>query len=295
MTDMMNEIMIELLELLQDVDAKMKRVHEIKAKYDSMKKDKPIKSNTVTCSCGCTVVFSSLKRHQKTKKHMQLLDKTPDFQKAKAELEQEKPIIDQQQKPVDIPYPFIKQVKKTDIDEDDKNDYYVEITDKLLKHTKEQFYKGMYVKNYQHQQYLEKSLTHNIHEMLDNHSRLPFRDMVKIWHKKMCKSLDEHLETYLIEDIATEKKVFIDHICKNTKNKCNTPLIYSLNNIKKFETTLGQKLYNDYADMKNRGENHLLIKDFVCQNLKELLNEHVCKYGYNENGIKEYLTLKNEV
>ena len=69
----MNEMVIEMLQLLEEVNAKMKRVHEIKAKFDSMKNNKPVKSNTVTCSCGCTVVFSSLKRHQKTKKHSDLI------------------------------------------------------------------------------------------------------------------------------------------------------------------------------------------------------------------------------
>jgi hypothetical protein len=152
----------------------------------------------------------------------------------------------------------------------------------------------LYVRNYKNQQYLESSLIHDIHEILDSHSKLPYRDMLIIWKRYMHKTLDEHLEEYPIEDKANDKKTFVEKICKGVK-KFNVPIMYSVNNIKKFETTMDQKLYNDYADMVNNNNNSVLIKDFLDNSIRDLLNEHVAKYGYNTEGTNEYLILKQEV
>ena len=298
MTDM-NEMMLEMLELLQEVEAKMQRIHEIKAKFEASKPTKEVicsderqrkqenagaspdafvkKSNTITCSCGCTVVFSSLKRHQKTKKHTDMLAKKPKF-------------IDAQV--ADI-FEDAKKQPKVLYDKYSDEEAY-DIATEVINLVKPLFHKGLYVKNYNGQKNLESCLRTTVDEILAKQPDIRPKQIVKDHMKEICETLNEHIETYQIQDIAPEKKTFIDGICTKLK-ACDTPFIYSLNNITTFKQALSKKMYNDFADMKNRGENHVLLKDFVDETLRQLLAEHVNKYGYNTEGIKEYLSLKQEV
>jgi hypothetical protein len=275
----MEGLMLEMLELLQDVEAKMQRIHEIKAKMQALKPAKETKCKTITCTCGCTVACTSLTRHQKTKKHADLLAA--------------KPIT---------PKPVVETVKKVEVkaevkppidDSDDEIDERDVIADEVIKNLKKHFYKGLYIENYPDQDLLDKNIRDDMYRIFIEHPNIKADQILKHHMETIYEGLDIHLDDHDFKDIAVEKDKFIDHICKNNR-QVDTPLIYSLNNIKQFKQSLSKNLYYDYADMKNRGENDALLKDFLNKTAKELLAAHVSKYGYNENGIKEYLTLQQE-
>ena len=100
--------------------------------------------------------------------------------------------------------------------------------------------------------------------IITEHPNIQANDIIKNHMKKIYDTLDQLIDSEELKhdkkfDIVPERKYSIDEMCKKVK-KCSTPLMYALKNINKFKQSLDKKLYNDYADMKNRGENHALIK-----------------------------------
>lgn len=277
---------IELVQLLEEIEVKMNRIKEIKIIVDSQAKTKVKKDNMITCVCGCVVCKSSLKRHQLTKKHNDIINKEVTKEVIIKEVVKEE---------------IIKEVVKEKIDNDcvvhEEIDFINETVHKLLKHTNQLFYKGLYVSNYKNQNYLNSNLINDIHTILEkifNEDKpKDYKDILTIWNKNVYKSLDEHLKEYPINNIAVDDKPFFDSICKLKKNEI--PLKYCLNNVAKFKESIYKNLYNDYADMKNREVEHILIKDFVSNSVKDLIKKHITKYGINEKDSNEYLLLLQEI
>jgi len=89
--DALNSYMAEMVDIMQEMAAKMQRVKEIKAEMDKLKqtetKTKAKKvtttnnNNKITCECGCKINKSSWYTHIKTKKHEKLLSHVPKVQK----------------------------------------------------------------------------------------------------------------------------------------------------------------------------------------------------------------------
>ena len=86
-SDALSSYMAEMVDIMQEMAAKMQRVKEIKAEMDKLKqvetKNKATKvTNTttttkITCECGCKINKSSWYTHIKTKKHEKLLSQGP--------------------------------------------------------------------------------------------------------------------------------------------------------------------------------------------------------------------------
>ena len=82
--DALSSYMAEMVDIMQEMHAKMQRVKEIKAEMDKLKqvetKTKATKvtntttTNKITCECGCKINKSSWYTHIKTKKHEKLLN-----------------------------------------------------------------------------------------------------------------------------------------------------------------------------------------------------------------------------
>ena len=183
--DALTSYMAEMTDIMQEMAAKMQRVKEIKAEMDKLKqvetKTKATKvtstttTNKITCECGCKINKSSWYTHIKTKKHKKLLSQTP-----KAEEKQEQ----------------IKEVHDDDDENDDHDDEKIiddSEVDKVLNQIKERFYKGHYVRHYEHQKFLDISIRMSIHKHYDT-----YKDY-KLIDREINNILNEHLETYPIK------------------------------------------------------------------------------------------------
>jgi hypothetical protein len=194
--------MAEMADIMQEMAAKMQRVKEIKTEMDKLKqvqtKTKATKvtsttgNNKITCECGCKINKSSWYTHIKTKKHVKLLSQTP-----KAEVKQE-------------------QIKEVHDDDDENDDHDDEKTiddnqvDKVLNQIKERFYKGLYVRHYEHQNFLDISIRMSIHKHYDT-----YKDY-KLIDREINNILNEHLETYpnKINKYTKSKEEILDQILK---------------------------------------------------------------------------------
>ena len=142
--DALNSYMAEMVDIMQEMAAKMQRVKEIKAEMDKLKqvetKTKAIKvtsttnNNKITCECGCKINKSSWYTHIKTKKHEKLLSHVPKVQEENPKPKEE-----------------IKENHNDDYENDDHDDEKTiddKEVDKVLNQIKERFYKGLYVRHY---------------------------------------------------------------------------------------------------------------------------------------------------
>ena len=79
-SDVLTSYTAEIVDIMQEVRAKMQRVQEIKAEIDKLKQveTKTTKTTTnnnkISCACGCTINKSSWYSHIKTKKHLVVCD-----------------------------------------------------------------------------------------------------------------------------------------------------------------------------------------------------------------------------
>jgi hypothetical protein len=142
----LSSYMAEMVDIMQEMAAKMQRVKEIKAEMDKLKqvetKTKATKvtntttNNKITCECGCKINKSSWYTHIKTKKHEKLLSQEP-----KVDVKQEV-----------SPTPTENQDDGYENDDhDDEKTIDDNQVDKVLNQIKERFYKGLYVRHYEHQ------------------------------------------------------------------------------------------------------------------------------------------------
>jgi hypothetical protein len=163
--------MVEMVEIMQEMQAKMQILKEIKTEIEKLK-NVNIKTTTknnikIDCECGCKINKSSWYKHITTKKHLNILN-----QKSKLEIipkvkiipkvekiQKNKTCLDLYVKPK---YERIERLEKVENDDDDDEDYKNEVdnneVDKVLNKIKERFYKGLYVRNYEHQNYLDISI-----------------------------------------------------------------------------------------------------------------------------------------
>ena len=87
-SDALTSYTAEIVDIMQEVRAKMQRVQEIKAEIDKLKQvetnpTKPTKTTTnnnkISCACGCTINKSSWYSHIKTKKHLKKLEEVKEI------------------------------------------------------------------------------------------------------------------------------------------------------------------------------------------------------------------------
>ena len=151
--------MSEMVDIItQEMRSKMQRVKEIKAEMDKLKqvetKTKATKvistnnNNKITCECGCKINKSSWYTHIKTKKHEKLLNQAPKAEEIKD----------------------IKIIHDDDYENDDHDDEKTiddKEVDKVLNQIKERFYKGLFVRHYENQNFLDISIRMSIHKHYD--------------------------------------------------------------------------------------------------------------------------------
>ena len=179
-SDALTSYTAEIVDIMQEVRAKMQRVQEIKAEIDKLKQveTKPTKTTTnnnkISCACGCTINKSSWYSHIKTKKHLKKLEEVNKVEEVKP-VEEIKPVVNDE----------------TDNDDDDEiHDHHV---DKEINNIKEIFYEGLYVRNYEHQKFLDISIRNAIHKNYKTNKKY------KLSKEEINNILDEHLETYPIK------------------------------------------------------------------------------------------------
>jgi poly-D-alanine transfer protein DltD len=94
-SDTLTSYTAEIVDIMQEVQAKMQRVQEIKTEIDKLKQvetkiTKPTKATTnnnkITCECGCTINKSSWYSHIKTKKHLKKLEEVNKVEEVKPEV-----------------------------------------------------------------------------------------------------------------------------------------------------------------------------------------------------------------
>ena len=143
-SDALTSYTAEIVDIMQEVRAKMQRVQEIKAEIDKLKQmetkaTKTTKTTTnnnkISCACGCTINKSSWYSHIKTKKHLKKLEEVNKVEEVKPEVAK---IVDTNDETDD------------DDDDDEIHDHYV---DKEINIIKEIFCEGLYVRNYEHQNF----------------------------------------------------------------------------------------------------------------------------------------------
>ena len=159
-SDTLTSYTAEIVDIMQEVRAKMQRVQEIKAEIDKLKQveTKPTKptpnNNKISCECGCTINKSSWYSHIKTKKHLK-------------NLEQVNKVVEV--KPVAAK--IVDTNDETDDDDDEIHDHHV---DKEINNIKEIFYEGLYVRNYEHQNFLDISIRNAIHKNYKIHKNMNY-------------------------------------------------------------------------------------------------------------------------
>jgi hypothetical protein len=280
-SDALTSYMAEMADIMQEMAAKMQRVKEIKAEMDKLKQvETKIKAtkvtstttnNKITCECGCKINKSSWYTHIKTKKHEKLLN-----QVTKVEEKQEK--------------------KHDDDDENDDHDDEKTIddseVDKVLNQIKERFYKGHYVRHYEHQNFLDISIRMSIHKHYDT-----YKDY-KLIDREINNILNEHLETYPIKknELTKSKEEILDQILKAKLWK-GIPVNYCISDkdMKHFKRVILNDVYCEYADMMNRNKPMELVRESYKLSVIKAFTDHKDKYGLDKDKIEEYIYLNKHM
>jgi hypothetical protein len=270
-SDVLTSYTAEIVDIMQEVRAKMQRVQEIKAEIDKLKQieTKTTKTtpnnNKISCACGCTINKSSWYSHIKTKKHLKKLEEVKEI------------------KPVEE----IKPVVNDETDDDDDDEIHDHHVDKEINNIKEIFYEGLYVRNYEHQNFLDISIRNAIHKNYKIHKKY------KLYTEEINNILDEHLETYPIKhNKQTKTKDEITEQILNAKMFRGVPNHYLIkdSDMKHLKKVISTNIYPDYADMMNRFVDMGLVRDHYKQAVIEAFSDHRAKYGVDDIKIKEYLT-----
>jgi hypothetical protein len=136
---------------------------------------------------------------------------------------------------------------ETDDDDDDEiHDHHV---DKEINNIKEIFYEGLYVRNHEHQKFLDISIRNAIHKIYKINKKY------KLSREEIDNILDEHLETYPIKyNKQTKAKDEITEQILNAKMFSGVPNHYLIkdSDMKHFKKVISANIYPDYADMMNR-------------------------------------------
>jgi len=281
-SDALTSYTAELVEIMQEVRAKLQRVKDIKAEIDKLKQvetkttkttKNTDKNNKISCVCGCTINKTSWYSHIKTKKHLKKLEEVNKVEEVKEEV---KEVVEKINTKIDE--------ETDDDDEDNIHDHHV---DKEINNIKEIFYKGLYVRNYEHQKFLDISIRNAIHK------NYKINKKYKLYQQDIYDILDEHLETYPINyNEQTKTKEQIIEQVLNAKLFSGVPNHYCIkdSDVKQFKKIISNHIYADYADMMNRRVNMVLVRDHFKQTVIEAFTEHRYKYGVDDDKIREYIT-----
>ena len=279
--DALTSYMAEMADIMQEVQQKMQRVKEIKAEMDKLKhvqtKAKTTKvtatttSNKITCECGCKINKSSWYTHIKTKKHERLLNQVP-----KVEEKQEKKHDDDYEND----------------DHDDEKTIDDKEVDKVLSQIKERFYKGLYVRHYEHQNFLDISIRLAIHKHYDTYNDY------KLIDREINNILNEHLETYPIKknEQTKSKEEILDQILKAKLWK-GIPVNYCITDkdMKHFKRVILNDIYCEYADMMNMNKPMELVRESYKLSVVKAFTEHKDKYGLDKDKIEEYIYMNKHM
>ena len=294
-SDALSSYMAEMVGIMQEMAAKMQRVKEIKAEMDKLKqvetKTKVTKvtsttnNNKITCECGCKISKSSWYTHIKTKKHEKLLSQAP-----KAEEKQE---VKQEENPK--PKEEIKENHDDDYENDDHDDEKTiddNQVDKVLIQIKDRFYKGLYVRHYEHQNFLDISIRNSIHKHYET-----YKDY-KLIDREINNILNEHLESYPIKvsKYTKSKDEIFDQICK-AKLWNGIPVNYCISDkdFKHFKRVILNEVYCEYADMMNSDKPLALVRESYKLSVVKAFTDHKDKYGLDKDKIEEYIFLNNQI
>ena len=283
--DALTSYMAEMADIMQEMHAKMQRVKEIKAEMDKLKqvqtKTKATKvtttttSNKITCECGCKINKSSWYTHVKTKKHEKLLSEKP---------KEEDP----------TPKEEIKEAHDDDYENDDHDEKATDDiqVDKVLNQIKERFYKGLYVRHYEHQNFLDNSIRMSIHKHYDT-----YKDY-KLIDREINNILNEHLETYPIKknEQTKSKEEILDQILKAKLWK-GIPVNYCITDkdMKHFKRVILNDIYCEYADMMNMNKPMELVRESYKLSVVKAFTEHKDKYGLDKDKIEEYIYMNKHM
>ena len=283
--DALTSYMAEMADIMQEMHAKMQRVKEIKAEMDKLKqvqtKTKATKvtstttTNKITCECGCKINKNSWYTHVKTKKHEKLLSEKP---------KEEDP----------IPKEEIKEAHDDDYENDDHDEKATDDiqVDKVLNQIKERFYKGLYVRHYEHQNFLDISIRMAIHKHYDT-----YKDY-KLIDREINNILNEHLETYPIKknEQTKSKEEILDQILKAKLWK-GIPVNYCITDkdMKHFKRVILNDIYCEYADMMNMNKPMELVRESYKLSVVKAFTEHKDKYGLDKDKIEEYMYMNKHM
>lgn len=283
--DALTSYMAEMADIMQEMHVKMQRVKEIKAEMDKLKevqtKTKATKvtttttSNKITCECGCKIGKSSWYTHVKTKKHEKLLSEKP---------KEEDP----------TPKEEIKEAHDDDYENDDHDEKATDDiqVDKVLNQIKERFYKGLYVRHYEHQNFLDISIRMAIHKHYDT-----YKDY-KLIDREINNILNEHLETYPIKknEQTKSKEEILDQILKAKLWK-GIPVNYCITDkdMKHFKRVILNDIYCEYADMMNMNKPMELVRESYKLSVVKAFTEHKDKYGLDKDKIEEYIYMNKHM
>ena len=295
-TNLLNDYMAEMVEIMQEMQAKIQRVKEIKTEIEKIK-NITIKTTTTTtnikidCECGCKINKSSWYKHIKTKKHLNILNKKSEVEKIpKVEkIQKNKKCLDLYVKPK---YEKLEKVENTDDDEDYKNEVDDNEVDKVLNKIKEMFYKGLYVRHYENQNLLDISIRTEIHKHFNT-----YKDY-KLLDRDINNILNEHSETYPIKknELTKSKDDILDQILK-AKLWNGIPVNYCISNkdMKHFKRVILNDVYCEYADMMNTYKPMELVRDSYKLSVVKAFKEHRENYGIDKEKIDEYIILNNQM
>ena len=283
--------MAEMVDIMQEMTAKMQRVKEIKAEIDKIKQvetktkativTNTTNNNKITCECGCKINKSSWYTHIKTKKHEKLLNQGPKVE----EKQEENP----------KPKEEIKENHNDDYENDDHDDEKTiddKEVDKVLNQIKERFYKGLYVRHYEHQNFLDISIRMSIHKHYDT-----YKDY-KLIDREINNILNEHLETYPIK--KNEKTKSKDEILEQilmAKLWKGIPVNYCITDkdMKLFKRVILNDIYCEYADMMNMNKPMELVRESYKLSVVKAFTDHKDKYGLDKDKIEEYIYLNKNM
>ena len=283
--DALTSYMAEMADIMQEMHVKMQRVKEIKTEMDKLKqvqtKTKATKvtttttSNKITCECGCKINKSSWYTHVKTKKHEKLLSEKP---------KEEDP----------TPKEEIKEAHDDDYENDDHDEKATDDiqVDKVLNQIKERFYKGLYVRHYEHQNFLDISIRMSIHKHYDT-----YKDY-KLIDREINNILNEHLETYPIKknEQTKSKEEILEQILMAKLWK-GIPVNYCITDkdMKHFKRVILNDIYCEYADMMNMNKPMELVRESYKLSVVKAFTEHKDKYGLDKDKIEEYIYMNKHM
>jgi len=279
-SDALTSYTVELVDIMQEVKAKMQRVNEIKSEIAKLTKTtKTIDNNNkISCKCGCTINKNSWYNHIKTKKHLKLLEEVNKVEEVKEEVKVEE--VKEEVKEV------VEEIDE-ETDDDDDDVIYDHHVDNEINNIKEIFYNGLYVRNYEHQNFLDISLRNAIHK------NYKINKKYKLYQQDIHDILDEHLETYPInynEQTKTKEQIIEQVLNARLFSGVPNHCCIKDSDMKHFKKAISNIIYADYADMMNRRVNMVLVRDHFKQAVIEAFTAHRYKYGVDDTKIREYIT-----